>query len=244
MTEDVLLHKMSAADRKANFAKMIAAKNGKTKGKMPKGKKSDVEQNDEDDVSENGEGAKDTDVPADETKDGKPLPPWLKGKKSKLKKKIKHSENLFDEILQHHGVMGMKWGRHKASSSSSTKAPSKRQQKKAQNAFDKARNESFRKAYQNRDKLSTRALRNKLERQRIEQQFEEVSSKPYRDAKARRLKQFKMATQIASAIPYGDFAKEAKNKKAKAILTQLDAISKAANGIATVTAGEGKKKKK
>lgn len=401
------MHKMSTADRKANFAKMIAAKNGKTKGKMPKAKNSDVDETDDEEVNDN-----DTDVDT---------PPWAKNKKTKKKssnlshgdemlnetlqhygipgmkwkqrrairkaggrkelrsikrdykiaklnakagkqifkaakskkklakmkyknakanysnrrsyenklalkeakwekkaakanfkaskaskksvkinrkqakdtarargeelikkynlevkpaaktanKVTKQSALLTDQTLQHHGVQGMKWGKHKAGSSKAAAKPAKlakpakppkaakkpkapkapkapkpapqprparplsrRQQIKANRAFDQQRNDSFRKAYENRDKLSTRALKNKLERQRLEQQFDEVSSKPYKEAKARRLKKFKMAAQIAATLPYGDLAKASKNPRTKQILTQLDALSKVTNAVA------------
>lgn len=90
-----------------------------------------------------------------------------------------------DDILKHWGVKGMKWGVRKSRSANSDskkekppKKPSKRQQKKEAEKLRKESNKlakSHRKEYMKRKNLTDEELKKKVERLRLENEFDRLS---------------------------------------------------------------------
>ena len=135
------------------------------------------------------------------------------------------------EILQHHGVIGMHWGKGRK-----TKVPKQTVNSKPIGVDEAAREKQFRTEYANRDKMSTRALQNRVKRLQAEQQFKELVNKPAAErAKAaqaiaeKKRKRNKMLLRTALGIygnlPMDSFGK--KGKELKEILGPSQAIAKA-----------------
>ena len=139
-----------------------------------------------------------------------------------------------EEMLQHRGVLGMKWRKRKGSSSKSTSTPNPKK-----GVDEHARETQFKKEYSNRDKMSTRSLQNRVKRLQSEQQFKELVNKPGKEraeAAAReaekRKKRNKMLLKTALSI-YGNVplsAYGAKGKKWEELLGPSQGIAKAATG--------------
>lgn len=136
------------------------------------------------------------------------------------------------DILQHHGVIGMRWGKGRK-----TKVPKQTVAPKAKGVNEAAREQQFKSEYANRDKMSTRSLQNRVKRLQAEQQFKELVNKPAAErAKAaeaiaeKKRKRNKMLLRTAIAIygnlPMDSFGK--KGKDLKEILGPSQAIAKAA----------------
>ena len=137
------------------------------------------------------------------------------------------------DILQHHGVIGMRWGKGRK-----TKVPKQTVAPKAKGVNEAAREQQFKSEYANRDKMSTRSLQNRVKRLQAEQQFKELVNKPAADrAKAaaaiaeKKRKRNKMLLRTALGI-YGNVPMESfgkKGKDLKEILGPSQAIAKAAS---------------
>ncbi|MDN6345020.1 MAG: hypothetical protein L0J87_09580, partial [Tetragenococcus koreensis] len=137
------------------------------------------------------------------------------------------------DILQHHGVIGMRWKKgHK------TKVPKQTVAQKQKGVDEAAREKQFKNEYVNRDKMSTRSLQNRVKRLQAEQQFKELVNKPAAErAKAaaaiaeKKRKRNKMLLRTALGIygnvPIDSFGK--KGKDLKEILGPSQAIAKAAS---------------
>ena len=136
------------------------------------------------------------------------------------------------DILQHHGVIGMRWGKGRK-----TKVPKQTVAPKAKGVNEAAREQQFKSEYANRDKMSTRSLQNRVKRLQAEQQFKELVNKPAAErAKAaeaiaeKKRKRNKMLLRTALGIygnlPMDSFGK--KGKDLKEILGPSQAIAKAA----------------
>ena len=136
------------------------------------------------------------------------------------------------DILQHHGVIGMRWRK-----SRKTKVPKQTVDPKSQGVNEAAREKQFKNEYVNRDKMSTRSLQNRVKRLQAEQQFKELVNKPAAErAKAdaaiaeKKRKRNKMLLRTALGI-YGNVPMESfgkKGKDLKEILGPSQAIAKAA----------------
>lgn len=137
------------------------------------------------------------------------------------------------DILQHHGVIGMRWGKGRK-----TKVPKQTVAPKAKGVNESAREQQFKNEYANRDKMSTRSLQNRVKRLQAEQQFKELVNKPAAErAKAeaaiaeKKRKRNKMLLRTALGI-YGNVPMESfgkKGKDLKEILGPSQAIAKAAS---------------
>jgi len=142
------------------------------------------------------------------------------------------------DILQHHGVIGMRWGKGRK-----TKVPKQTVAPKAKGVNEAAREQQFKSEYANRDKMSTRSLQNRVKRLQAEQQFKELVNKPAAErAKAaaaiaeKKRKRNKMLLRTALGI-YGNVPMESfgkKGKDLKEILGPSQAIAKAATSSAAL----------
>ncbi|QGJ84757.1 hypothetical protein [Lactococcus phage P1046] len=146
------------------------------------------------------------------------------------------------DILQHHGVIGMRWGKGRK-----TKVPKQTVAPKAKGVNESAREQQFKSEYANRDKMSTRSLQNRVKRLQAEQQFKELVNKPAAErAKAaaaiaeKKRKRNKMLLRTALGIygnvPMDSFGK--KGKDLKEILGPSQAIAKAASSSDALKNGE------
>lgn len=142
------------------------------------------------------------------------------------------------DILQHHGVIGMRWGKGRK-----TKVPKQIVAPKQKGVDEAAREQQFKSEYANRDKMSTRSLQNRVKRLQAEQQFKELVNKPAAErAKAaeaiaeKKRKRNKMLLRTALGI-YGNLPMESfgkKGKDLKEILGPSQAIAKAATSSAAL----------
>lgn len=162
------------------------------------------------------------------------------------------------DTLQHHGVLGMKWGKHIRGGS---KTPSTRvvnsAAKRASKVIDKtsAQKEANlaiqrKKEYHNRGKLTDAQLNKRVNRLQQEQRYKELVNQPFAEAKsaqkARRNKRLKIAAGTAAAIPFAMINTTAGGGKYKVALSLLKygvpAMATAMNAVAG-GGGGGKKKK-
>lgn len=137
-------------------------------------------------------------------------------------------------ILQHHGVVGMRWG--KGRKTKTPKQPVTTTKSKGVN--EAAREKQFKSEYANRDKMSTRSLQNRVKRLQAEQQFRDLVNRPAAErAKAaeaiaeKKRKRNKMLLRTALGI-YGNLPMESfgkKGKDLKDILGPSQGIAKAAS---------------
>ena len=126
-----------------------------------------------------------------------------------------------NDVIQHHGVLGMKWGRRK--STKNGRGLFKRKKtiesttsvKKDTRVNDLERDHKYYREYQHRDKMSNREIKARISRMRLEREFKDEAEKPFIEranaeqrAKAKkaaaRRKNAAMAIQILSQIPYED----------------------------------------
>lgn len=146
------------------------------------------------------------------------------------------------EILEHHGVLGMKWGRSKGKSkgkNDSSLSSTVPMTKKSNRVDEGAREKQFINEYSNRDKMSTRSLQNRVKRLQTEQQFRELVNKPAAERAAaaaklaeKKAKRNKMIMRTALSI-YGNVSLASFGKKGKEyadILAPSQALAKAAAG--------------
>lgn len=104
-----------------------------------------------------------------------------------------------DDILEHHGIKGMRWGvRNRRSAVSSTGQQS--QPHATTSKESKQRAQSWGGKYQNRDKMSTTELRSSVERLRLENEFGRLSSQASESTKSAGRQQVKKVSgQILSS---------------------------------------------
>lgn len=82
-----------------------------------------------------------------------------------------------DEILEHHGIKGMKWGvRNRRVSTSSSTSSKPQSERDTTSKESKARARSWSKQYTNRDKMSNEELKKSVDRLRLENEFGRLSS--------------------------------------------------------------------
>ena len=142
------------------------------------------------------------------------------------------------EILEHHGILGMKWGKRKGKndSSLSSTVPMTKNTKRLDEGI---REKQFINEYNSRDKMSTRSLQNRVKRLQAEQQFRELVNKPAAERAAaaakiaeKKAKRNKMIMRTALSI-YGNVSLASFGKKGKEyadILGPSQALAKAAAG--------------
>ena len=146
------------------------------------------------------------------------------------------------EILEHHGILGMKWGKRKGKSkgkndsSLSSTVPMTKNAKKLDEGI---REKQFINEYNSRDKMSTRSLQNRVKRLQAEQQFRDLVNKPAAERAAaaakiaeKKAKRNKMIMRTALSI-YGKVSLASFGKKGKEyadILGPSQALAKAAAG--------------
>ena len=146
------------------------------------------------------------------------------------------------EILEHHGILGMKWGSRKGKSkgkNDSSLSSTVPMTKKSNRVDEGAREKQFINEYSNRDKMSTRSLQNRVKRLQTEQQFRELVNKPAAERAAaaakiaeKKAKRNKMIMRTALSI-YGNVSLASFGKKGKEyadILGPSQALAKAAAG--------------
>ena len=146
------------------------------------------------------------------------------------------------EILEHHGILGMKWGKRKGKrkgkndSSLSSTVPMTKNVKRLDEGI---REKQFINEYNSRDKMSTRSLQNRVKRLQAEQQFRDLVNKPAAERAAaaakiaeKKAKRNKMIMRTALSI-YGNVSLASFGKKGKEyadILGPSQALAKAAAG--------------
>ena len=146
------------------------------------------------------------------------------------------------EILEHHGILGMKWGSRKGKSkgkNDSSLSSTVPMTKKSNRVDEGAREKQFINEYNSRDKMSTRSLQNRVKRLQTEQQFRDLVNKPAAERAAaaakiaeKKAKRNKMIMRTALSI-YGNVSLASFGKKGKeyaAILGPSQALAKAAAG--------------
>ncbi len=142
------------------------------------------------------------------------------------------------EILEHHGILGMKWGKRKGKNDSSLSSTVP-MTKNAKRLDEGIREKQFINEYNSRDKMSTRSLQNRVKRLQAEQQFRELVNKPAAERAAaaakiaeKKAKRNKMIMRTALSI-YGNVSVASFGKKGKEyadILGPSQALAKAAAG--------------
>lgn len=150
------------------------------------------------------------------------------------------------EILEHHGILGMKWGKRKGKSKGKSKGKNDSSlsstvpmTKNAKRLDEGAREKQFINEYNSRDKMSTRSLQNRVKRLQAEQQFRDLVNKPaaeraaaaakIAEKKAKRNKMImRTALSIYGNVPITSFGK--KGKEYADILAPSQALAKAAAG--------------
>ena len=142
------------------------------------------------------------------------------------------------EILEHYGILGMKWGKSKGKNDSSLSSTVP-MTKNAKRLDEGAREKQFINEYNSRDKMSTRSLQNRVKRLQAEQQFRELVNKPAAERAAaaakiaeKKAKRNKMIMRTALSI-YGNVSLASFGKKGKEyadILGPSQALAKAAAG--------------
>ena len=142
------------------------------------------------------------------------------------------------EILEHHGILGMKWGKRKGKNDSSLSSTVP-MTKNAKRLDEGSREKQFINEYNSRDKMSTRSLQNRVKRLQAEQQFRDLVNKPAAERAAaaakiaeKKAKRNKMIMRTALSI-YGNVPIASIGKKGKEyadILGPSQALAKAAAG--------------
>ena len=142
------------------------------------------------------------------------------------------------EILEHHGILGMKWGKRKGKNDSSLSSTVP-MTKNAKRLDEGTREKQFINEYNSRDKMSTRSLQNRVKRLQAEQQFRDLVNKPAAERAAaaakiaeKKAKRNKMIMRTALSI-YGNVSLASFGKKGKEyadILGPSQALAKAAAG--------------
>lgn len=146
------------------------------------------------------------------------------------------------EILEHHGILGMKWGKRKGKSKGknvSSLSSTVPMTKNAKRLDEGVREKQFINEYNSRDKMSTRSLQNRVKRLQAEQQFRDLVNKPAAERAAaaakiaeKKAKRNKMIMRTALSI-YGNVPIASIGKKGKEyadILGPSQALAKAAAG--------------